>query len=112
MKMSLLNLYHEILNQIQDKENQKLNNENKPIKIERKTSVNKTKLKTKTEIKQKINRNSHTLKEFNESNRGSSKNIRDMNSLKMFKNEQKESNSKLVSTMKKNAKTRKIYYKK
>ena len=98
-----------IHNQIQDKENQKLNNENKPIKIERKTSVNKTKLKTKTEIKQKINRNSHTLKEFNESNRGSSKNIRDMNSLKMFKNEQKESNSKLVSTMKKNEKTRKIY---
>ena len=91
------NNINNIHNQIQDKENLKLN------------SVNKTNIKPKTDINKKLNRNSHTLKEFNESNRGSSKNIRNMNSLKMFKNEQKDNNPKLGSTLKKKEKTRKIY---
>ena len=103
------NNINNIHNQIQDKENQKLNNESKPVKIERKNSVNKTSIKPKTDINKKLNRNSHTLKEFNESNRGSSKNIRNMNNLKMFKNEQKDNNPKLGSTLKKKEKTRKIY---
>ena len=103
------NNINNIHNQIQDKENQKLNNESKPVKIERKNSVNKTNIKPKTDINKKMNRNSHTLKEFNESNRGSSKNIRNMNNLKMFKNEQKDNNPKLGSTLKKKEKTRKIY---
>ena len=102
---NLLNNNHPI----QDKENQKLNNDNKPVKIERKNSTNNTKLNNKTEINKKINKNGHTLKEFTESNRGSTKNIRNSNGLKMFKNEQKDTSSKLVSTMKKNEKTRKIY---
>ena len=102
---NLLNNNHPI----PDKENQKLNNDNKPVKIERKNSTNNTKLNNKTEINKKINKNGHTLKEFTESNRGSTKNIRNSNGLKMFKNEQKDTSSKLVSTMKKNEKTRKIY---
>ena len=102
---NLLNNNHPI----PDKENQKLNNDNKPVKIERKNSTNNAKLKNKTEINKKINKNGHTLKEFTESNRGSTKNIRNSNGLKMFKNEQKDTSSKLVSTMKKNEKTRKIY---
>ena len=102
---NLLNNNHPI----QDKENQKLNNDNKPVKIERKNSTNNAKLNNKTEINKKINKNGHTLKEFTESNRGSTKNIRNSNGLKMFKNEQKDTSSKLVSTMKKNEKTRKIY---
>ena len=102
---NLLNNNHPI----QDKENQKLNNDNKPVKIERKNSSNNAKLNNKTEINKKINKNGHTLKEFTESNRGSTKNIRNSNGLKMFKNEQKDTSSKLVSTMKKNEKTRKIY---
>ena len=102
---NLLNNNHPI----PDKENQKLNNDNKPVKIERKNSTNNAKLNNKTEINKKINKNGHTLKEFAESNRGSTKNIRNSNGLKMFKNEQKDTSSKLVSTMKKNEKTRKIY---
>ena len=102
---NLLNNNHPI----QDKENQKLNNDNKPVKIERKNSTNNAKINNKTEINKKINKNGHTLKEFTESNRGSTKNIRNSNGLKMFKNEQKDTSSKLVSTMKKNEKTRKIY---
>jgi hypothetical protein len=102
---NLLNNNHPI----PDKENQKLNNDNKPVKIERKNSINNAKLNNKTEINKKINKNGHTLKEFTESNRGSTKNIRNSNGLKMFKNEQKDTSSKLVSTMKKNEKTRKIY---
>ncbi len=102
---NLLNNNHPI----PDKENQKLNNDNKPVKIERKNSTNNAKLNNKTEINKKINKNGHTLKEFTESNRGSTKNIRNSNGLKMFKNEQKDTSSKLVSTMKKNEKTRKIY---
>ena len=102
---NLLNSNHPI----PDKENQKLNNDNKPVKIERKNSTNNAKLNNKTEINKKINKNGHTLKEFTESNRGSTKNIRNSNGLKMFKNEQKDTSSKLVSTMKKNEKTRKIY---
>ena len=102
---NLLNNNHPI----QDKENQKLNNDNKPVKIERKNSSNNAKLNNKTEINKKINKNGHTLKEFTESNRGSTKNIRNSNGLKIFKNEQKDTSSKLVSTMKKNEKTRKIY---
>ena len=102
---NLLNNNHPI----SDKENQKLNNDNKPVKIERKNSTNNAKLNNKTEINKKINKNGHTLKEFTESNRGSTKNIRNSNGLKMFKNEQKDTSSKLVSTMKKNEKTRKIY---
>ena len=102
---NLLNNNHPI----PDKENQKLNNDNKPVKIERKNSSNNAKLNNKTEINKKINKNGHTLKEFTESNRGSTKNIRNSNGLKMFKNEQKDTSSKLVSTMKKNEKTRKIY---
>ena len=102
---NLLNNNHPI----PDKENQKLNNDNKPVKIERKNSTNNAKLKNKTEINKKINKNGHTLKEFTESNRGSTKNIRNSNGLKIFKNEQKDTSSKLVSTMKKNEKTRKIY---
>ena len=102
---NLLNNNHPI----QDKENQKLNNDNKPVKIERKNSTNNAKLNNETEINKKINKNGHTLKEFTESNRGSTKNIRNSNGLKMFKNEQKDTSSKLVSTMKKNEKTRKIY---
>ena len=102
---NLLNNNHPI----QDKENQKLNNDNKPVKIERKNSTNNAKLNNKTEINKKINKNGHTLKEFTESNRGSTKNIRNSNGIKMFKNEQKDTSSKLVSTMKKNEKTRKIY---
>ena len=102
---NLLNNNHPI----PDKENQKLNNDNKPVKIERKNSTNNAKLNNKTDINKKINKNGHTLKEFTESNRGSTKNIRNSNGLKMFKNEQKDTSSKLVSTMKKNEKTRKIY---
>jgi len=102
---NLLNNNHPI----PDKENQKLNNDNKPVKIEQKNSTNNAKLNNKTEINKKINKNGHTLKEFTESNRGSTKNIRNSNGLKMFKNEQKDTSSKLVSTMKKNEKTRKIY---
>ena len=102
---NLLNNNHPI----PDKENQKLNNDNKSVKIERKNSTNNAKLNNKTEINKKINKNGHTLKEFTESNRGSTKNIRNSNGLKMFKNEQKDTSSKLVSTMKKNEKTRKIY---
>jgi hypothetical protein len=102
---SLLNNNHPI----QDKENQKLNNDTKPVKIERKNSINNTKLKNKTEINKKINKNGQTLKEYTESNRGSTKNLRNNNGLKMLKNEQKDSSTKLVSTMKKNEKTRKIY---
>ena len=102
---NLLNNNHPI----PDKENQKLNNDNKPVKIERKNSTNNAKLKNKTKNNKKINKNGHTLKEFTESNRGSTKNIRNSNGLKMFKNEQKDTSSKLVSTMKKNEKTRKIY---
>ena len=102
---NLLNNNHPI----PDKENQKLNNDNKPVKIERKNSTNNAKIKNKTEINKKINKNGHTLKEFTESNRGSTKNIRNSNGLKMFKNKKKDTSSKLVSTMKKNEKTRKIY---
>ena len=101
------NRYGHILNQ--DKENQKLNNENKLTKIERKNSlINNTKLKSNTDIKQKLDKNIHSLKENNELNRGSSKNIRNMKGFKSLKNEQKE-NNKMLSTMKKDERTKSIY---
>ena len=78
-----------------DKENQKLNN--------------RTKIKNKTDIKQKLNKNQQlVLKENNEFNRGSTKNIRNFISFKSLKNEQKE-NHKMVSTIKKNEKVKSIY---
>ena len=88
-----------------DKENQKLNNENK---TKRTSSINKTKLKNKTDIKQKLTKNHHLLNENNEFNRGSSKNIRNVTGFKALKNEPKE-NQKMLSTMKKDDKTRSIY---
>ena len=93
------NRYNHILNQ--DKENQKLNNAGGLTKIERKNSlINNTKIKNNTDVKQKLIKNIHSLKENIELNRGSSKNIRGMNGLKVIKNEQKE-NNKMLSTMKK-----------
>ena len=89
----------------QDKENQKLNNENK---TKRTSSINKTKLKNKTEIKQKISKNQHLLNENTEFTRGSSKNIRNIKGFKALKNEPKE-NQKMLSTMKKDDKTKSIY---
>lgn len=77
-----------------DKENQKLNN--------------RTKIKTKTDVKQKTKKNQHFLNENTEFNRGSSKNIRNMNSFKGLKNEQKE-NNKMMSTIKKDENTKSIY---
>jgi len=89
----------------QDKENQKLNNENK---TKRTSSINKTKLKNKTEIKQKISKNQPLLNENTEFSRGSSKNIRNIKGFKALKNEPKE-NQKMLSTMKKDDKTKSIY---
>ena len=88
------NRYNHILNQ--DKENQKLNNAGGLTKIERKNSlINNTKIKNNTDVKQKLIKNIHSLKENIELNRGSSKNIRGMNGLKVIKNEQKENNKML-----------------
>ena len=92
-------------NQNQDKENHKLNND---IKSKRTNSINRAKLKTKTDIKPKINKNHHPLNENNEYNRGSTKNLRKIPNIKIFKNEQKEAH-KMLSTMKKDDKTRSIY---
>ena len=92
-------------NQNQDKENHKLNNDNKS---KRTNSINRAKLKTKTDIKPKINKNHHPLNENNEYNRGSTKNLRKIPNIKIFKNEKKEAH-KMLSTMKKDDKTRSIY---
>ena len=88
-----------------EKENQKLNNDDKS---KRNSSINRTKIKNKTDIKQKISKNPHILNENNEFNRGSSKNIKNITNFKVQKNELKE-NHKMLSTMKKDDRTRSVY---
>ena len=101
----LLNNNH----QNQDKENLKLNNENKSAKLDKgNNQINRTKIKNNTEIKPKINKNQTILKEYNELNRGSTKNIRNMNSFKRLRKETKE-NNKMIATTKKEEKIKKIY---
>ena len=101
----LLNNNH----QNQDKENLKLNNENKSAKLDNgNNQINRTKIKNNTEIKPKINKNQTILKEYNELNRGSTKNIRNMNSFKGLRKETKE-NNKMISTTKKEEKIKSIY---
>ena len=101
----LLNNNH----QNQDKENLKLNNENKSAKLDKgNNQINRTKIKNNTEIKPKINKNQTILKEYNELNRGSTKNIRDMNSFKGLRKETKE-NNKMIATTKKEEKIKSIY---
>ena len=101
----LLNNNH----QNQDKENLKLNNENKSAKLDKgNNQINRTKIKNNTEIKPKINKNQTILKEYNELNRGSTKNIRNMNSFKGLRKETKE-NNKMIATTKKEEKIKKIY---
>ena len=101
----LLNNNH----QNQDKENLKLNNENKSAKLDKgNIQINRTKIKNNTEIKPKINKNQTILKEYNELNRGSTKNIRDMNSFKGLRKETKE-NNKMIATTKKEEKIKSIY---
>ena len=99
------NNYH----QNPDKENQKLNNENKLMRTDkRNNSINKTKIKSNIDNKSKINKKFHHLKENSILNRGSSKNIRNLNDLNSLKNELKGDN-KVVSTTKKENKSRSIY---
>ena len=101
----LLNNNH----QNQDKENLKLNNENKSAKLDNgNNQINRTKIKNNTEIKPKINKNQTILKEYNELNRGSTKNIRNMNSFKGLRKETKE-NNKMIATTKKEEKIKSIY---
>ena len=101
----LLNNNH----QNQDKENLKLNNENKSAKLDKgNNQINRTKIKNNTEIKPKINKNQTVLKEYNELNRGSTKNIRNMNSFKGLRKETKE-NNKMIATTKKEEKIKSIY---
>ena len=101
----LLNNNH----QNQDKENLKLNNENKSAKLDKgNIQINRTKIKNNTEIKPKINKNQTVLKEYNELNRGSTKNIRNMNSFKGLRKETKE-NNKMIATTKKEEKIKSIY---
>ena len=101
----LLNNNH----QNQDKENLKLNNENKSAKLDKgNNQINRTKIKNNTEIKPKINKNQTILKEYNELNRGSTKNIRNMNSFKGLRKETKE-NNKMIATTKKEKKIKSIY---
>ena len=101
----LLNNNH----QNQDKENLKLNNENKSAKLDKgNIQINRTKIKNNTEIKPKINKNQTILKEYNELNRGSTKNIRNMNSFKGLRKETKE-NNKMIATTKKEEKIKSIY---
>jgi len=101
----LLNNNH----QNQDKENLKLNNENKSAKLDKgNNQINRTKIKNNTEIKSKINKNQTILKEYNELNRGSTKNIRNMNSFKGLRKETKE-NNKMIATTKKEEKIKSIY---
>jgi len=101
----LLNNNH----QNQDKENLKLNNENKSAKLDKgNNQINRTKIKNNTEIKPKINKNQTILKEYNELNRGSTKNIRNMNSFKRLRKETKE-NNKMIATTKKEEKIKSIY---
>jgi hypothetical protein len=101
----LLNNNH----QNQDKENLKLNNENKSAKLDKgNIQINRTKIKNNTEIKSKINKNQTILKEYNELNRGSTKNIRNMNSFKGLRKETKE-NNKMIATTKKEEKIKSIY---
>ena len=102
---NLLNNNH----QNQDKENLKLNNENKSAKLDKgNNQINRTKIKNNTEIKPKINKNQTILKEYNELNRGSTKNIRNMNSFKGLRKETKE-NNKMIATTKKEEKIKSIY---
>jgi hypothetical protein len=101
----LLNNNH----QNQDKENLKLNNENKSAKLDKgNIQINRTKIKNNTEIKPKINKNQTILKEYNELNRGSTKNIRNMNSFKGLRKETKE-NNKMIATTKNEEKIKSIY---
>ena len=101
----LLNNNH----QNQDKENLKLNNENKSAKLDKgNNQINRTKIKNNTEIKPKINKNQTILKEYNELNRGYTKNIRNMNSFKGLRKETKE-NNKMIATTKKEEKIKSIY---
>ena len=101
----LLNNNH----QNQDKENLKLNNENKSAKLDKgNNQINRTKIKNNTEIKPKINKNQTVLKEYNELNRDSTKNIRNMNSFKGLRKETKE-NNKMIATTKKEEKIKSIY---
>ena len=101
----LLNNNH----QNQDKENLKLNNENKSAKLDKgNIQINRTKIKNNTEIKPKINKNQTVLKEYNELNRGSTKNIRNVNSFKGLRKETKE-NNKMIATTKKEEKIKSIY---
>ena len=101
----LLNNNH----QNKDKENLKLNNENKSAKLDKgNNQINRTKIKNNTEIKPKINKNQTILKEYNELNRGSTKNIRNMNSFKGLRKETKE-NNKMIATTKKEEKIKSIY---
>ena len=101
----LLNNNH----QNQDKENLKLNNENKSAKLDKgNNQINRTKIKNNTEIKPKINKNQTILKEYNELNRGSTKNIKNMNSFKGLRKETKE-NNKMIATTKKEEKIKSIY---
>ena len=101
----LLNNNH----QNQDKENLKLNNEIKSAKLDKgNNQINRTKIKNNTEIKPKINKNQTILKEYNELNRGSTKNIRNMNSFKGLRKETKE-NNKMIATTKKEEKIKSIY---
>ena len=101
----LLNNNH----QNQDKENLKLNNENNSAKLDKgNNQINRTKIKNNTEIKPKINKNQTILKEYNELNRGSTKNIRNMNSFKGLRKETKE-NNKMIATTKKEEKIKSIY---
>ena len=101
----LLNNNH----QNQDKENLKLNNENKSAKLDKgNNQINRTKIKNNTEIKPKINKNQTILKEYNELNRGSTKNIRNMNSFKGLRKETKE-NNKMIATTKNEEKIKSIY---
>ena len=101
----LLNNNH----QNQDKENLKVNNENKSAKLDKgNIQINRTKIKNNTEIKPKINKNQIILKEYNELNRGSTKNIRNMNSFKGLRKETKE-NNKMIATTKKEEKIKSIY---
>ena len=101
----LLNNNH----QNQDKENLKLNNENKSAKLDKgNNQINRTKIKNNTEIKPKINKNQTILKEYNELNRGSTKNIRNVNSFKGLRKETKE-NNKMIATTKKEEKIKSIY---
>ena len=100
------NKINNLLNNHQNQEKeQKSNNDNKSKRI---SSINMAKIKNKTDVKQKINKNQHPLNENNECHRGSCKNLGKVPSIKIFKNEQKESH-KMLSTMKKDEKTRSIY---